>query len=276
MKLATTLLETLGYAHVKNVLHRDIKPENLFIEEHEGPLDGSKLKILDFGLSVALSEPGLRDKSGTPPYKAPECDKGLADQRSDIYSIGMVLYEMLSPIQWDVSADGRAVRKMAWPEIGQAGAVWHSTSGPRWLGNMLHGLFPSRFGTSAAQNCPVWLQAIISKATMPDPERRFQSAPEMLRAIVQGSRPSRRSIWQFVGEGMRWVWTNLLTLITCVVILYLTWFLLFLLLGFLSDRKVHWPPDPVTQTLKHWAKQLVKQPEPPSAAGSGASNKEPQ
>ena len=80
--------EALEYAHEKGVVHRDIKPENLLLDR-EG-----RIKIADFGIASLVGGEG--EKSGTPPYMAPEQTKGVVDQRADIYALGAVLYEMLT------------------------------------------------------------------------------------------------------------------------------------------------------------------------------------
>ncbi len=80
----------LSYAHKQGIIHRDINPGNIFL------LDGNQLKILDFGLACP---PGTKDLElfGTLFYMAPEQIKGkLLDQRTDIYALGIIAYEMLT------------------------------------------------------------------------------------------------------------------------------------------------------------------------------------
>lgn len=82
------ICDALEYAHDKGVVHRDIKPENILLDR-----DG-RVKIADFGIASLVGASG--EKSGTPPYMAPEQENGIVDRRADIYALGAVLYEMLT------------------------------------------------------------------------------------------------------------------------------------------------------------------------------------
>ena len=82
------ICDALQYAHDKGIVHRDIKPENLLLDR-EG-----RVKIADFGIASLVGATG--EKSGTPPYMAPEQSGGTVDRRADIYALGVVLYEMLT------------------------------------------------------------------------------------------------------------------------------------------------------------------------------------
>jgi len=88
LAIVPPVCDALEYAHDKGVVHRDIKPENLLLDR-EG-----RVKIADFGIASLVGASG--EKSGTPPYMAPEQEKGTVDRRADIYALGVVLYEMLT------------------------------------------------------------------------------------------------------------------------------------------------------------------------------------
>ena len=97
------LLDAVGYAHDQGVVHRDLKPDNILL----GP-DGNP-RIIDFGIAKDLDASGTRTGTGmgTVEYMAPEqyTDAKAVDARADVYSLGMILYEMLAGrLPWDPAA----------------------------------------------------------------------------------------------------------------------------------------------------------------------------
>jgi serine/threonine-protein kinase len=90
------VLDALGYIHSKGVVHRDLKPENIMVDPED------RVKLIDFGIAGAegsrrLTFAKLTAAMGTPDYISPEQVKGKrGDGRSDLYSLGIILYEMLT------------------------------------------------------------------------------------------------------------------------------------------------------------------------------------
>ncbi len=160
VRVATDVCKALSYAHSHGILHRDIKPENIMIT-HDGTA-----KLMDFGLAKAVDKPRLTREGimvGTPAYMAPENALGKeSDTRSDIYSLGCVLYEMLVGTPPFRSEDSL---KTIYSHIHDAPVL------------------PSRVNSLV----PAALEAITIKAIMKDPTARFQAASDLLRSLEQVS-----------------------------------------------------------------------------------------
>jgi serine/threonine-protein kinase len=96
VRLALRILDALGYIHAHGVVHRDLKPENIVVDENDA------IKIIDFGIAGnakarRLTFAKLSQTMGTPDYISPEQVKGKrGDARSDLYALGVMLYEMLT------------------------------------------------------------------------------------------------------------------------------------------------------------------------------------
>ncbi len=96
LRIAAATLEALDYIHANGVVHRDLKPENIMVD------DNDHIKLIDFGIasdsaSRRLTYTNFTATLGTPNYISPEQVKGKrGDPRSDIYSMGVILYEMLT------------------------------------------------------------------------------------------------------------------------------------------------------------------------------------
>ncbi len=172
----------LAKAHEAGVVHRDIKPANLFL--HDGGDNGEVVvKILDFGIAKVLMDVMQRSEEGgltrtgsmlgSPHYMSPEQAQGLRsiDQRSDIWSLGVVLYKML---------------------CGQTPHAHLQTLGQVILAICSQ---PARPIQELAPWVPPEVALIVHRALQPDPSQRFQSAQEMfgaLQTVLQGMVPFRR------------------------------------------------------------------------------------
>lgn len=157
--LAIQIADILVYLHVHNVVHRDLKPENIMILQNGG------MKLMDFGIALdttlrKVTWAGFSHTMGTPDYMAPEQVKGLrGDERTDIYSSGIILYEMLTgevPFKGDnVYAAMRAKTR-------------DEPTPPRRL----------------RYEIPPAIEEVILHAIESDPKKRFDSALEMREALA--------------------------------------------------------------------------------------------
>lgn len=154
---ATQVLSALDHAHSKGIVHRDVKPQNIMLQA-----DGS-IKMMDFGIarfSRAQSQTVSDKAIGSVHYISPEQAKGdHTDARTDIYSVGVMMYEMLSG---KLPFDGTGAVSIAIMQISEK---------PKPLAEV-------------APHIPVGLRQITEKAMEKDPADRYQSAQEMLDAIA--------------------------------------------------------------------------------------------
>jgi eukaryotic-like serine/threonine-protein kinase len=163
LEYAGQVLAALGYAHAHGVIHRDIKPSNVMIGPH------GVVKLLDFGLATSAT-PGMPDSQltqpgtllGSPYYISPEQALGeRTDARSDVYSTGAMLYEMVAGRPpFDAGGSGGAYAIIA----------AHLHQAPR---------SPAELNPAV----PAELARIILKALAKSPAERFSSAQEFLGAL---------------------------------------------------------------------------------------------
>jgi serine/threonine-protein kinase len=170
---ATQILWALAATHELGIIHRDIKPENLFLVEQ--PNGVSPIKVLDFGLARVI--PGVSERAplplvlptdtgvivGTLRYISPEAAAGNhVDHRADIYSVGVVLYQMLTGrCPFDHAKENASL------------LVAHVTEQPKPPSHF------TRIPLGAA------LDALVLEALEKSPEQRYQSAREFERAIAE-------------------------------------------------------------------------------------------
>jgi len=163
IRLALPIVRALAYAHGRGIVHRDIKPSNVLLGEDDWPV------LADFGLAkmaeASQKLTGTGVGVGTPMYMSPEQGQGAGvDHRTDIYSTGIMLYEMLTgdvPFRADTP---------------MAVVIKHMTA-------------PLPMPRDANPNIPEALERIILKATAKSQDDRYQTAEEMIAALerVQNS-----------------------------------------------------------------------------------------
>src|SRR5256885_2072745 len=102
LNITRQVATALGAAHARGIVHRDLKPENIFLVRDPEVVGGERAKILDFGIAkLAAEESGVKTQTaavlGTPLYMSPEQCRGAGkvDQRSDVYSLGCVLFALV-------------------------------------------------------------------------------------------------------------------------------------------------------------------------------------
>ena len=157
LRIAQQICEALAHAHARRIIHRDIKPQNILITKQ------GDVKVADFGIARALGGVSTTSRDvvvGSAPYISPEQAKnGTVSARSDLYSLGVVMYEMLTgkpPFAGDSPV---------------AVALQH-----------VQGQVPSL--REKNPDIPEAVEAVIMKALAKDPDDRFASATDMLKAIV--------------------------------------------------------------------------------------------
>jgi tetratricopeptide (TPR) repeat protein/TolB-like protein len=164
LSFARQLAEALAAAHSEGVAHRDLKPQNILVAKDD------HLYVSDFGLAKSFEEDAMAMTRtgaflGTPRYMSPEQVEGKqADQRSDLYAYGLILYEMATG---DVPFTGESTLKVMYQRIKEKPA------NPK----------------SRNPELPDWFAAVIMRCLEMDPATRYQTADEVL-SDLQGGKSS--------------------------------------------------------------------------------------
>lgn len=158
-QIARVVADTLGWAHHRGVIHRDVSPQNIFITKSR------QIKVMDFGIATAFKRGDKQGKDGgalnfgTPAYLAPErTSRNDNDPRSDLYSLGCVLYEMVTGTPPFTGESPRAVL-------------------------MLHRKAAVTLPSKKTE-IPKNLEEIIMKLLEKDPDKRYQDAAAVTAALA--------------------------------------------------------------------------------------------
>jgi serine/threonine protein kinase/tetratricopeptide (TPR) repeat protein len=196
LNFARQIAEALAAAHAEGVVHRDLKPQNLLVDKND------QIFVCDFGLAKSFEEGAIGMTRtgaflGTPRYMSPEQVEGKpADNRADLYSYGLILYEMVTG---DVPFTGESTLKVMYQRIQE------KPKSPKLI----------------KPDLPNWLVRIIMRCLERNPDDRYQNAYEILadlQASQSGNSVSRAGMSR-IGSGSqsvviqipefasrRWVW----------------------------------------------------------------------
>ena len=156
--LGLQICSGLQEAHARGVIHRDLKPENIMVDS-----DGN-VKIMDFGIARSVykttTTTGAGSPIGTPAYMAPEqAECRYVDARTDIYALGLILYEVLTGTQ---TFRGDTAAQMAYKQVHEV---------PRRLREITPSLSPA-------------VEAVVLRCLAKDPSQRFQTCEELGAALI--------------------------------------------------------------------------------------------
>jgi serine/threonine-protein kinase len=178
-RVGLQVAQALGYAHGQGILHRDVKPSNLLLDVH------GMVWVTDFGLAKAMADTdgltGEGDVLGTLRYMAPERFRGVSDVRSDLYALGLTLYELLTlRPAFDQTERDRLIHQVT------------TEAPPR----------PRAINPQILRD----LETIVLKAIEHDPARRYPDADTLADDLQSflSDRPIRARRVGFVERGWKW------------------------------------------------------------------------
>lgn len=164
LALGAQLADALAWAHAQGVIHRDVKPSNILLSA-----DGTTAKLLDFGVARMGDVDGQLARTqagqmiGTPRYMSPEQALGLpVDARSDLFSLGAVLYEMVTgKVAFDASGLATLALQIAQEKVAPI--------------------------ERSAADCPPGLRQIVEKLLAKKPDQRFAGGAQLVQALRRES-----------------------------------------------------------------------------------------
>ena len=197
-RIGYEIASALHYAHLQGVLHRDVKPSNILVDQHGTSWlsDFGLAKLMNDTSDGTMTEPG--DILGTLRYMAPENLKGHADARSDVYSLGITLLELVTLERAFISSDRNELLKLR-----------------------LSGTRPRI--DSLALTAPIDLATIVQKSVEDEPALRYQTAGEMADDLFRylHDEPIHARRASYLERFSRWARRNkvLATLLTSISLL---------------------------------------------------------
>jgi hypothetical protein len=165
LRIMRQVASALGAAHARGIIHRDLKPENIFLVRDPEVPGGERAKLLDFGIAkLATGTSNVKTQTsavmGTPTYMSPEQCRGAGqvDQRSDVYSLGCVLFRLLvGRVPFDAEGVGEII-------------VQHIT-------------MPAPVPSSLVPSIPLAVDQLVLRCMAKNPAERYASGAELANAI---------------------------------------------------------------------------------------------
>ncbi len=174
-QIVEQVASALDYAHQRGFVHRDVKPANIFVQRSRDPVGpGDHVTLTDFGIAKAAAETRQLTHTGTvvgtPEYMAPEqAVGGEVDERTDLYALGVVLYQMLT---------GRVPYQGHTPHAVLHNVIYETPPPPR----------------QSNPNLSTAMEGVILKAIAKQPEQRFQRGADLVRALHRAVEGGARDV----------------------------------------------------------------------------------